>query len=132
MVSVLLLACTLGSPADSGSVAGDTAADTADADGGAALDPCEDRDEHDGEDPVDLVGDATCGVDTYDSHCSSCHGDDGRGGDGYPDLSERVPALSDDELVGIIERGPANMPAFAGTPQMIADVVAWLRQQFGP
>lgn len=43
----------------------------------------------------------------------------------------RTPVLSDDALVGTIERGPANMPAFAGTAQMIADVVAWLRQECG-
>jgi cytochrome c oxidase cbb3-type subunit III len=69
----------------------------------------------------------------FQSHCSSCHGLDGRGGERAPDVvtNPAVSSLSDQALTNIIEHGVprAGMPGFKAwlTPQETRAVVAFIR-----
>ena len=68
----------------------------------------------------------------FQSHCSSCHGLDGRGGERAPDVvtNPAVSSLSDQALTNIIEHGVprAGMPGFKAwlTPQETRAVVAFI------
>ena len=81
--------------------------------------------------PLDLDGDPACGEEIWATHCSSCHGVDGLGGDGGPPLDEHVPAHTDEELVFVIVAGTDDMPALGLGNQEVAHSLAWLRDRFG-
>lgn len=51
----------------------------------------------------------------FTTHCASCHGTDGNGGELGPNIASRVPLRSDAELGAAIHQGfpAAGMPAFA-------------------
>jgi cytochrome c oxidase cbb3-type subunit 3 len=72
------------------------------------------------------------GQQTFASHCASCHGLDGRGGERAPNIAERLRAqrLSDAQLFQIIENGipGTGMPAFHSLESSnIKAVVNYLR-----
>jgi mono/diheme cytochrome c family protein len=78
-----------------------------------------------------LTGDATAGESVFASNCAACHGTDASGGSG-PDLGAHVPGMSDSEIQSVIENGEGLMPAISTlSDQDIADVIAWLRGEFG-
>jgi mono/diheme cytochrome c family protein len=64
--------------------------------------------------------------------CYSCHNGDGHGANG-PNLSERVPKLSDEGLLSAINEGPSYMPSYRDdlTDAEKRELVSWLRQRFG-
>lgn len=79
-----------------------------------------------------LDGDAQNGATFYASTCSqsSCHGADGTSGSA-PSLADHVPGYSDEELAQIVRYGLGSMPASTALDdQAVADVVAYLRQQY--
>lgn len=76
-------------------------------------------------------GDATNGAALYASSCAGCHGADGTGLSA-PDLTTGlVASLSDAGLVDVIANGIGSMPAITSDDQEIADLVAYLRQEWG-
>ena len=82
---------------------------------------------------LELTGDADAGATLYDDNCAICHGDDGLGDIGS-DLTERIPAMSDEEIVTTVLLGLSGttMPSFADVldNQSVADVVAYTKTGF--
>lgn len=70
----------------------------------------------------------------FATRCASCHGADGEGGFG-PTLAgvvvQRYPNIADQEAV--VANGRGSMPSFADslTPEQIAAVVAYTRENLG-
>jgi len=69
----------------------------------------------------------------FQASCTGCHGADGTGTDSGPDLTGRVPSLSDDEVSDAILNGPGGMPSFSDTldDTEVTELVDWLRAEFG-
>lgn len=68
---------------------------------------------------------------TFSTNCAFCHGGDIRGGDGGPSLLRSQLVLDDQkgELIGPVIRSgrpDRGMPAFALTPDQIADLAAFM------
>lgn len=65
-------------------------------------------------------------------NCYRCHNGNARGSMRGPSL-EGTPQLSDSEIVEYIDEGEGIMPSFADklTSDEKAQIVAWLRQEFG-
>lgn len=84
-------------------------------------------------DILELTGDAEAGGVIYDESCAICHGADGLGDIGS-DLTERVPLMSDEELIATVLNGldGTTMPPFAEAldDQSVADVVAYTKSGF--
>ncbi len=71
-----------------------------------------------------MVFSGTCGI-------ASCHGPDGNSGPVAMPLSSRVPALTDEAIVGVLLNGQGGMPSQAAlSDQELADVVAYLNETF--
>lgn len=93
--------------------------------------------EGDVSDILALQGNVMDGEQVYEESCAqaTCHGADGNtGASSSPALSEAVPSRSDQELAVVIRFGTINdggvMPETNLPAQDIADVIAFLRQQF--
>ena len=84
-----------------------------------------------------LVGDPVAGEKVFGATCaqSNCHGPDGTGSDpssSADDLNKVVPALSDAEIeVRIVEGFGLMAPVGGLNDQDVADVIAYVRQEFG-
>lgn len=79
-----------------------------------------------------VVGDAAAGATLFSQRCVACHGEDGtQGTNGAADLPVVVPTLTDAEIADVLENGKGDMPAQTDDPQEIADLIAYLRQEFG-
>jgi alcohol dehydrogenase (cytochrome c) len=65
----------------------------------------------------------------FESHCTSCHGGDGNGGELGPGIVERAANRSDQELTALIRGGipAAGMPAFKVTDQEMPGLIAYVR-----
>src|ERR1700675_1246868 len=85
-------------------------------------------------------GDSTRGSKVYATYCSSCHGDDGRGGQKASAIVEGsfLALVNDQELRTIVIAGRpelgapdwrGNIPGKPMSAQEISDVVAWLASQ---
>lgn len=111
-----------------------------------ALGACDDAEETDsgsgsessgGEDRAATIlmldGNASSGQSVFANEtCSTapCHGADGNSGDAE-NLSERVPMLSDDQIVDVLLHGSGDMtPQAHLSDQELADVLAWLNETF--
>jgi mono/diheme cytochrome c family protein len=84
----------------------------------------------------DLVGDPVAGAKVFAATCAqvNCHGPDGSGSDpssDADDLSKVVPGLSDSEIESRIENGFGLMAPVDLDEQEMADVIAYVRQEFG-
>ena len=71
------------------------------------------------------------GRSAFSANCAFCHGADIRGGDGGPSLLRSSVVLDDrgGELIGPVVRAgrpDRGMPAFAMTPEQIADIAAFM------
>ena len=66
--------------------------------------------------------------------CYKCHNGDGTGTLRGPDLSKRVPKLTNEQIVKAIMEGPGLMPSFKGkvTDAEALDLASWLHQRFPP
>lgn len=67
-----------------------------------------------------------------DVNCYKCHGGDARGSMRGPSL-EVTAKMRDADIIEYIDEGEGIMPAFADklTSDEKAQIVAWLRQEFG-
>ena len=84
--------------------------------------------------PEPVAGDPARGATVYATHCASCHGADGQGGEGTALGNAAMLALTDDAFLrhAIVEgRQDTPMPAFVGTLEdaAIDDVVAFVRSR---
>lgn len=80
-------------------------------------------------------GTASNGSQTYTTICSACHMPDGSGNEtfGYPALAETVSTITHVQIVETVFYGAGNMDAYDFlTNREIADVVAYVEQEFGP
>jgi alcohol dehydrogenase (cytochrome c) len=90
---------------------------------------------HAGESPTPPAnvgpGDPAAGRQIFLDNCSTCHGADGRGGNGGPDLTAIPTAKQLQQVIAQITNGGAGMPAFKGTltEQQIRDVAAYVVQR---
>ena len=89
-----------------------------------------------GDSAGDLVGDPVAGEKVFQSTCAqvNCHGPDGTGSDpssDAKDLNKVVPGLSDAEIELRITDGFGLMAPVGLSPQESADVIAYVRQEFG-
>ncbi|WP_217914663.1 PQQ-binding-like beta-propeller repeat protein [Miltoncostaea marina] len=73
-------------------------------------------------------GDPDDGRTVFAENCSSCHGADGRGGNGGPDLSKLPNARVPERVAAKVRNGGNGMPAFRDTltPNQINDVAAYV------
>ena len=78
-----------------------------------------------------LAADPGVGGQLYSRHCTTCHGDDGRGTmPGVPDFTRGEGLFqSNQALQNVIREGKSVMPAFRGvlTNDEIKDIIAYLR-----
>ena len=86
-----------------------------------------------GGDAGSLAGDIVTGQAVYEASCSFCHTLTGSQNGSTPALTDRVPYLSEDEIIDVILNGKGSMPGYEGTlkDQEIVDVAAYLRSAFG-
>ncbi len=83
-----------------------------------------------------LEGDPVAGEAVFKSTCADakCHGPDGSGSgkkSDAADLADEVPAKTDAEIHDIILEGYKLMAPVDLTEQQVADVISYLRQEFG-
>ncbi len=64
-------------------------------------------------------------------NCYSCHNGDATGTWHAPDLTQRVPALTDTQIADAIAKGPGLMPSFKGklSDAEVREIIAWLRSR---
>lgn len=90
------------------------------------------------DDILALTGDVASGGDLFGTECQSCHPAGGTSQGVGPNLSEVAPTLTDADLVDVMIHGAPAKDGFAAMPprsledQEAADILAWLRDQFGP
>ena len=81
-----------------------------------------------------LTGDPAAGSKIFQETCGTaiCHGPDGSGGStNAKDLSKVVPKLTDATIVNVMTDGYLVMPPQQLEDQQMADVLSYLRQQWG-
>jgi mono/diheme cytochrome c family protein len=80
-----------------------------------------------------LTGGSAAGGERFAENCARCHGDDGGGTDRAPNLQDRVPLRDDESLLRTLIQGKGGMPRWGERlgDQDLADVLAFLRQEFG-
>ena len=82
-------------------------------------------------DPMTLTGRPECGELFYADACGICHGANGEGGNGGPQLNGHLDGMDTEMLHQIIQNGPGNMPSYSDIhPQLRADVVVWMQENF--
>lgn len=96
-----------------------------------SLDDCEYDDATFNEDPNNLEGRVECGAAFYAEACTGCHGANGEGTPSGQQLVGHIDGHTDAQLIQSIVEGEGSMPAYDMVhPQMIADVVAYMRANF--
>ncbi len=84
----------------------------------------------DGTPSTDTAG-STDGAELFFEDCAACHGVEGEGGRNGPDLTEKIPNMTDAEVREIITEGEDEMPSFNYAEDQLDALVAWLREAFG-
>jgi cytochrome c553 len=100
---------------------GNTVDDGVEDDGGDDARPTEEAN-------ADVKGDAAAGKQVFADNCSTCHGAEGKGGNGGPDLTTIPNAKDLAKVTKQVADGGGGMPAFKGQldDQGIADVSAFV------
>jgi alcohol dehydrogenase (cytochrome c) len=82
------------------------------------------------DDSQDVKANAGDGKQVFADNCSTCHGADGKGGNGGPDLTSIPDAKQMAKVVKQVTEGGGGMPAFKGqlNDQQIANVSAFVVQ----
>ncbi|MGE0789034.1 MAG: cytochrome c [Sandaracinaceae bacterium] len=77
--------------------------------------------------------DAAAGAEIFGMNCARCHGPEGNGSGFAPNLHDRVPAHSDEELLRSIIQGKGGMPTWGDTFNDIElrNILGFLRETFG-
>jgi alcohol dehydrogenase (cytochrome c) len=83
------------------------------------------------EPPDELDGDPEAGSDVWSSNCAGCHGLDGRGANGGPNLVGNEQAMDPERVYAQVSNGGGGMPAFKDTlsAREIADVTAYVTER---
>jgi mono/diheme cytochrome c family protein len=73
-------------------------------------------------------GNPEAGESVFAENCSVCHGTDGHGGSGGPDLRTMPLAKTEEGAIGQVTNGGGGMPAFQGqlSPEEIEDVASYV------
>jgi quinohemoprotein ethanol dehydrogenase len=76
------------------------------------------------------TGDPAAGKVVFDNNCATCHGFDGHGGNGGPDLTTQPLAQTANGTIRQVTNGGAGMPAFAEvlSTKEIEDVAAYVSE----
>lgn len=76
-------------------------------------------------------GDAEAGAEVFATNCATCHGEDGLGGAGGPDLTTMPKAKSEPETEAQVREGGGGMPPFEGVldDEEIENVAAFVVQK---
>ncbi|MCB9671356.1 MAG: cytochrome c [Alphaproteobacteria bacterium] len=83
------------------------------------------------EDILALTGDTTAGGNVYSTNCATCHGADGTGGSGFPNLTVEVPEHTEEQVLTIVIDGEGTMPAFGTlSDQNLADLMAYMNAEW--
>jgi mono/diheme cytochrome c family protein len=80
------------------------------------------------------TGDSRAGAALYAQTCAACHGEDGLGADGDSstqgtNLRVRLEEISDRAIERAVLEGVGDMDPLSMSPQEIADVIAFLREE---
>jgi quinohemoprotein ethanol dehydrogenase len=77
------------------------------------------------------AGDAGAGAEVFANNCSICHGANGTGGNGGPDLRTMPKAKTESGAIEQVTKGGGGMPAFNGSlsEEEIKDVAAYVVQK---
>ena len=76
-------------------------------------------------------GDPAAGETIFAEHCAGCHGEDGHGGAGGPDLRTMPLAQTEEGAIQQVTDGGGGMPPFGGqlSEEEITDVAAFVVQK---
>lgn len=76
-------------------------------------------------------GDPEAGAEVFATNCSVCHGEDGHGGAGGPDLTTMPKAQNEPEAIEQVTDGGGGMPPFGGqlSEEEIQNVAAFVVQK---
>ena len=76
-------------------------------------------------------GDPEAGAEVFATNCSVCHGEDGHGGAGGPDLTTMPKAQNEPEAIEQVTDGGGGMPPFGGqlSEEEIENVAAFVVQK---
>jgi mono/diheme cytochrome c family protein len=76
-------------------------------------------------------GDPEAGAEVFATNCAACHGEDGHGGAGGPDLTTMPKAQNEPEAEDQVRHGGGGMPPFEGQldDEEIANVAAFVVQK---
>jgi mono/diheme cytochrome c family protein len=76
-------------------------------------------------------GDPGAGAEVFANNCSICHGADGKGGNGGPDLTTQPKAKTEAGAIEQVTNGGGGMPAFGGqlSEEEIEDVASYVVQK---
>lgn len=76
-------------------------------------------------------GDPEAGAEVFATNCSVCHGEDGHGGAGGPDLTTMPKAQNEPEAIDQVTNGGGGMPAFGEqlSEEEIQNVAAFVVQK---
>jgi mono/diheme cytochrome c family protein len=90
----------------------------------------EEESEEQGEAPAAGGGDAAAGEAIFAENCAVCHGADGHGGSGGPDLRTMPLAQTEEGAIEQVTHGGGGMPEFGGTlsEEEIKNVAAYVVQ----
>lgn len=80
--------------------------------------------------PQDLQGRVDCGEEVYITACANCHGAQGQGTPNGQGLVGHIQGHSDIELIQSIVYGEGSMPPINLENQEVADVIAYMREDF--
>ena len=81
--------------------------------------------------PLELDGRTNCGLEVYFNRCADCHGVNGEGTAQGQMLIDYIDTQSDESLLFSIQFGEGDMPPQNLLPQDAADVLAYIRAEFG-
>lgn len=76
------------------------------------------------------AGDVTAGEGVFAANCAGCHGPEGTGGNGGPDLTRIAKAGDVEQVIAQVTNGGGGMPPFGDQldPTQIRDVAAYVTQ----
>jgi len=76
-------------------------------------------------------GDPEAGAEVFATNCAACHGEDGHGGAGGPDLTTMPKAQNEPEAIEQVTDGGGGMPPFGGqlSEEEIQNVAAFVVQK---